>query len=129
MRTSDWDAIAASEPLDRLAALVAAVGFSADEETMLAKAKSDIKALTQRDPNFRNLIGLKKGRLTVVAYGGSNKKASRARWIVRCVCGRYEARSTRALRPECTNDRCDKCNDLDRIRKGFHPLHRDEVAA
>ena len=131
MRTSDWDAIAASEPLNRLAALAAAVGYSGDEETMLAKAKSDIQALTQRDPSFRNLIGVRKGRLTVVAYAGaSTKKSGGARWVVRCVCGCYEVRRSKTLGPDSQNDRCNRCNDLQRIQLGFGAApNRDEVAA
>lgn len=126
MRTSNWDAILASEPINRMAALAAAVGFSGDEETMLAKAKRDIEALEQGDPNFRNLVGLIKGRLTVVAYGGRAKRSTPgAQWIVRCKCGNYEVRRTRALREQNPNDRCEDCNQLQRLRLGC----KNEVAA
>lgn len=135
MRTTDWDAVLASAPTNADAARAMVYGYAEEEPLPLERARKEIRAEHSRDPNFRNWIGHVKGWLRVVAYGGPripNAKArgktggnQGARWIVRCICGRYEFRTTKALRPQCPNDRCNDCERLQYLQR----VHRGEVAA
>lgn len=115
MRTTDWDALAASAPINADAARAVVYGYGTEEPTLLEHAKQQLPV----NANFVNLIGLKKGWLQVIAYAGSNRNIGSARWIVRCICGRYEFRRTRALRPDVTNDRCADCSRLRSIQEGW----------
>lgn len=116
MRTTDWDALAASAPINADAARAVVYGYGSEEPTLLEHAKQQLPTA----PTFMNLIGLKKGFLRVVAYAGSNKNGNGgARWIVRCLCGRYEFRRTRSLRPDVSNDRCTACDRLRSIQEGY----------
>lgn len=121
MRTTDWDAVLASAPTNADAARAMVYGYADDEPLPLEKARKDIPAERARDPGFKNWIGHVKGWLRVVAYGGSRKpgkKGTSARWIVRCVCGRYEFRTSKALQPECPSDRCNECHRLQQLQSG-----------
>ena len=71
-------------------------------------------------PLFVDLTGVRQGRLTVIGYLGKlNPKAS-ARWLVRCDCGDYEARSARAIKQHRGNDEacCWNCDHLLKIKAG-----------
>lgn len=79
-----------------------------------------------KDPNCKNFIGHKHGTFTVVGLSEkSNQKkkiSAGARWIVKCVCGKYELRSTKALKNHINNpgkyglDMCRACMDLRKIK-------------
>lgn len=121
MRVTDWSAVVASAPVNKDAAKSLVYGADGEEPILLERAIARIPALAEGTPNFQNLIGVRKGWLTVVAYAGSSrpnqralgtKGAGGARWIVRCVCGRYELRRTRALGPKSNSDRCGPCDKL-----------------
>jgi len=66
---------------------------------------------TRRVPwNCADLTGTKIGRLTVVGLLDSRSHDKGARWLVRCSCGDYEARRSKALKnPNNAGDRCDLC--------------------
>jgi hypothetical protein len=44
-------------------------------------------------PSFKNLTGLKVGRLTVIGYSSEFKR----RWVCRCACGMYCLRKSKGL--------------------------------
>lgn len=115
MRTSDWSAIAASSPINADAARAYVYGYEGEEPVLLLAAAKPVPKPSPQSPTFRNLIGTKKEWLTVVAYGGSGSNG--ARWIVRCICGRYEFRSTKAMRPTNPCGRCDECHNLQRLQQ------------
>lgn len=64
--------------------------------------------------NMPKLVGTKFGMLTVI---GLYEEANHV-WVVRCVCGRYETRRTKAIRnPRNNSDRCEECRHLEFLKK------------
>jgi hypothetical protein len=61
-----------------------------------------------------NLVGTVFGRFIVVGvYAGTKGKWTGGRWVVRCRCGCYETRSTKAVGSQKNNwDRCRECQHL-----------------
>lgn len=121
MRTSDWSAIAASSPINADAARAYVYAYGGEEPLLLERAVRDIPAEKSKDPGFRNLIGVKAGYLRVIAYAGTRRQNG-ARWIVRCLCGRYEFRSSKAIKAILANalgtgKKCRECHHLDLVRK------------
>lgn len=112
MRTTDWDMLAASSPLNADAARAWVYGYDGEEPILLDRAAA---RLPTHEPGFQNLIGLAVGRLVVVACAGS--KAGVARWIVRCVCGRYEIRRSKSPRLAQSRE-CERCHRVIRMREG-----------
>lgn len=84
--------------------------------------------------NIKNdLTGLKKGKLTVIGKypkGKSNgsKKLRKTRWVVKCICGRYEVKTSKSLKKESTqhhepnNHMCHVCayNDHSKRREKYY---------
>lgn len=65
-----------------------------------------------------DLTGMKFGHFTVI--GCSEYEAgtftNRVKWVVKCVCGRYELRGTRALKTRGSrNPKCNECNRIDAL--------------
>jgi hypothetical protein len=60
-----------------------------------------------------DLTGTVVGRLTVRGY------LAHGRWLVRCVCGIYEPRTTRAIKKSLST-MCSSCNDLERLKRIDH---------
>jgi hypothetical protein len=80
-------------------------------------------------PTVADLAGERFGRLSVVRYHRS-KKAKGAQWLVRCVCGDYELRSTRALRTAAEDPACHDCEKVDYLRQlSRTSVQRDRVGA
>lgn len=63
-----------------------------------------------------NLTGTVRGHLRVIGLWEDNS-AAHARWVCKCVCGYYTTRSTKALRNERNDDRCDRCRQVDYLRR------------
>lgn len=60
-------------------------------------------------PGFIDLSGHRFGRFIVVGISVDAK----ASWVVRCQCGRYSLRKSKAIKnPENTQDRCEHCRHL-----------------
>ena len=74
---------------------------------------------------FRNsetaaLEGRQVGYLTVLgccARSGGGKHHTAALYSCRCVCGRYEARTERAILAQAVGDRCLSCRAIERARE------------
>lgn len=120
-QTTDYEVLAASTPINRQAAIdMAARGNVQSPEDLtekLAQARQGITHSDRCNPEFKDMTGFKKGRLTVIGKARGTPDGA-ARWLVRCICGRYETRRTRALRPDNPNDRCFECDRLARLREG-----------
>lgn len=121
-QTVDYDVLASSAPINAQAARDFATrgdyeGASEDAVCRLKDVRENGVRNLCPQPQFTDLTGLVKGRLTVVGRCGRHKKKNSAQWLVRCTCGRYETRTTRALRPDRSNDRCQDCERLDWTRK------------
>lgn len=125
-QTVDYDALVTSAPVNAQAArdmhARGVPGDSArpDETHRLEDVRNKGVSTLCPQPLFRDLTGLKKGRLTVVGRCDT-VNGNGSKWLVRCTCGRYEVRRTKALRPVNPNDRCNECYDLERIRLGLKP--------
>lgn len=74
-----------------------------------------VRALCEIPMNLRHLLGVHFGRLTVMGFS-----VLPSRWSVRCDCGTYSLRSTKAIRnPENKNDACRAC------RAKMHMMRRE----
>jgi hypothetical protein len=63
-------------------------------------------------PGFTNLEGTTFGCFEVVGYLGKVGSQRNARWLVRCMCGRFECRTGKAIRGiEADHDECIRCTD------------------
>lgn len=120
-RATALDRIFASAPVNRQAALVVARGG----EHFEGKYTSSRDTWTAPKPVFpfpgprqEDLTGRLYGRMTVIGYLGNDNSKAQARWLVRCVCGNYEKRTTRAVRnPANVGDRCQPCSYLRYIQR------------
>lgn len=121
MRTTDFDAIAASAPLDRQASVVR----DGSGDQFVGRIPRDVEHWTApplpeaaRPAQVKDLSGLAVGRMTVVRYHRSHPKRG-ARWLVRCRCGDYEVRSTPALTGACAPERlmCCLCEQVELMRR------------
>lgn len=113
MKTTDWSAVVASAPINRSAARDMAYSYAPDTGDPAPHLARVTRQVPSHDPNFRDYTGFRKGRLICVGYAGTGSD-QKARWVVRCQCGRYEYRKTKAFRPDCPNDRCQNCENLKR---------------
>lgn len=69
-----------------------------------------------KDPNFKDLRGKKFGRFTVEGMLLCNEYN---KWVIKCKCGNFEARTTTSLNKmedRVDKDRCQECVDLERLR-------------
>ena len=106
-------------PINKTAALVAAKGFQ-------YKANTPVNAVTSKTPlptkkftgqKKLDLTGVIKGRFTVVGFSGDVK----AKWVVRCLCGNYEHRTSKAINnPKNTTERCYECRRLIESKRNYH---------
>jgi len=121
LRTTNYDAISAAAPLDAQARLVRDGSgdqwqgrIPADVEHWRAPPLPEAPLPS----GVRNLAGLSVGRLTVVRYHRTHPKRG-ARWLVRCQCGDYEVRSTKALTGSVPVERsmCHACGYLDGMQR------------
>jgi len=81
---------------------------------------SDTPLLTAPIPaTCANLTGIKFARFTVVGYSHKKSGGTRAHvWVCRCLCGRYERRTERAvLKGKDADDKCLYCRELEFQRK------------
>lgn len=73
-----------------------------------------------------NLIGTVCGRMKCIGYHGNispkstsiMKPKKRGLWVVQCRCGKYETRTSKALKnPKNTSDRCQLCWHVKRLKR------------
>lgn len=116
------------EPVDRTARRVCSEGihFSVDPK-YLASIRSDTPLpITTRRPHYDtvDLTGKVFGRLMVVGLFDSPRKI---RWVVRCVCGSYELRRSRALRVSLPEKlMCSSCLSIEERKAGRGPWMASE---
>ena len=128
MKTTNWDAVIASAPLNTDAAKArdgGGVGWTPEvrreEDFVRSHAPIKIRAIVWHQ-TWSDLAGLKVGKLTVIGCAdlpGRSKKRPAA-WVVRCVCGYYETRIAKTLRdPEyAPRAACSECMYLDDLKTG-----------
>lgn len=133
IKSVDLDAVITSVPLDKTAARV--MGGGVHYEMKLKPAPTYIRAsvdplptaapdLVVKLPVYRELVGNTFGRWRVIGYaanqGTSNSKAT---WVVKCSCGRYEHRKAKSIRAAPTSgDCCAECRNLQYIKRAYREL-------
>lgn len=122
----NFEFISNSKPVNKTASRILNSGIHYDydvknksyhsENPMPIICKEKIQLL-KLNPLFIDFTGYTHGYFKVIGLCRDFNK----RWLVRCSCGDYEIRSTKAIKNHITNnhstDRCAKCEDLKRIRK------------
>jgi len=113
-----FDKLLASRPVNQAAARTMGRGVHFESKKVIAQRHwaappKTIPASQVTDPagTFIDLSGIKFGRFVVIGYLGKPKGHSL--WLVRCACGDYESRKSKAIRnPDNHGDRCDNCRQL-----------------
>lgn len=118
-RTVDYDRLAASAPINRQAAIMRDGGGGPVTPTMPAFVDHwDAPPPQERtpSPDTPRLEGRVFGDgMRVVRYHG--RRADSARWLVRCPCGAYELRRTRAILTAPPDHACQACTHNRRLRR------------
>lgn len=124
-RTMNWDAVAASHPLNTAASVVR----DSPGEHWTPKAKddrihSDVPIPCAPLPDGADdLTGWRAGRLVVIGFHCRRRRAGRM-WVVRCICGAYEVRRGAKLTaerpPEANELMCMDCEALVDARDRAH---------
>lgn len=119
---SIWDKLAVCSPLDRTAAVVTSQSTSPPADGAKpapGQARWDTPPPLKRVARDQvDLTGRACGFLSVVGYLGALNKQAGGRWLVRCRCGYYEARSARALtNPINGADACVECRHHERLKQ------------
>ena len=114
MRTTNFDAIAAAAPLDRSASVVRDGSGDAYEGKVPSWHEHwTAPPLPEGRFSGRNggddLTGVRFGRgMVVVRYHRSHRNG--AQWLVRCPCGDYELRRSKAVRSADDEHVCQACD-------------------
>ena len=116
------DRIFSSNPVNATAGFVVAKGIHWDPEINFGNLQHwDAPPQTLPMPDagsFVDLSGKKFGRFTVIGYLGKPNKKKKAKWLVRCSCGDYEARTSVAINnPANAGDMCKPCLHLAYIKR------------
>lgn len=109
-------------PVNKTAAKVMQKGEHWESKAIHSQAEWETPPPTKPMPlykrNFKNLIGMKSDRITIVGYLGGTKEGSL--WSARCVCGKYVTRKQRTFLKSIikkTQNCCQTCGKLDHFRK------------
>lgn len=129
--------IAASDPVDRTAALVTGRGprYVPDKKILTADQPTPHPTMPFPGPLEHDLTGASRGRLTVVGFWAGNERGKKIRlWVTRCVCGTYTLRRTKSIKnPANDVDACEGCRHAaylrrhDRYRSGHGEGRPSEV--
>lgn len=103
-------------PVNKTAARVISRGEHHDYKIFEDNIVSDVPLPVRRDlpetPSFKDLTGIKFGRLTVIGYSATHK----SRWVCRCTCGNYVMRRGAAIR-DGLGAMCEHCYMLQRAKR------------
>jgi hypothetical protein len=142
VRTVNYAALATSAPIDKAAALARDgsgehFDIAIPDDMPHSETPLPMKAITRQhtsNPSFADLTGTRMARLRVLGmYAAPNTKKV-GMWVVRCDCGRYTARSAKAIKnyladPEKYEGggRCWECQRVEILKKRtatWHPWNR-----
>lgn len=117
MRTTDWDRVMTSAPQSKQAAVVRdgqGTDNGEDKDYGLATTIAP-PPLRPVPPDTEDWTGRVVGRLRVIGLIKKRKgerSSKKAAWCVKCVCGLYCRRTTKALRASAaTSSGCERCNE------------------
>ncbi len=115
----------ARTPADGTSARVIKGGVHYTPDKMITNEHSDCP-LPMRSPNhlerhsktFVDLKGTKFGQFTVVGLHDAGRTKKTLTWVVRCSCGKYETRTSKAVRNpnNAAIDCCQWCRQVDYLR-------------
>ena len=119
MRTSNWDRVITSAPLDAKAATVRDSESIDHWEAKVADTQPRWFApplpVKPRPDAVPDLSGVRFGRMVVVRYHDNHPKVG-SKWLCRCSCGYYETRKTKAITANKNTDHsCSACNYIGHI--------------
>lgn len=133
MKAKDFDFIATHQPLNAQAKNVISQGVHYEYKSKDKfhqntpcdlKSNYEINLMEKNFVEFKNFSGIKYGDLTVIGLARFNgsKGCTRSRWLVKCVCGIFEIRTSKAIKNHLENnfrepDCCKACGDLKVIRQ------------
>lgn len=120
-----FDKLLASRPVNQAAARVMGRGVHYEPDKVIAQrhwtappATTAPTAAMLVNPCFVNLSGVTFGRFKVIGLLPKSNPKGKALWLVRCACGDYESRGSKAIcNPENRGDRCDKCRHLAQLKR------------
>lgn len=120
MKTSQFDRLATSAPLNKTSAVV--TGKSGihwtPKKTFLQPRYDSPQPLSPVPVGMPDLAGNQFCRFKVAGYLGRDGK-----WLVRCACSAYEERTAKAIRnPKNIVDCCQECQHLLQIKRNQHWL-------
>jgi hypothetical protein len=111
--------VAKRNPINATASYVVAAGTEYTYTPKMLVEESDtpfpMRATLPMCPEFRNLTGVRCGRLVVIGLKAESQNG-KAGWVCRCDCGRYVIRRSKVLTNPKNNDRCQRCRHYDRQR-------------
>ena len=99
-------------PIDAVAARVTSVGESFEYREMESSQDSEVPLpvvvptrAQQMNPSFADMTGKRLGRMVVIGISADRK----ARWVCKCVCGRYAPRTSAAITAAAPDACCEQC--------------------
>ena len=136
-KASQIDRVVGSVPQNQTAARVMSKGVHYEPNIEIAATyihadvQPPIKFVTRELANastYQEFAGKKFGRWTVIGLSAEQNYKKKARWVVRCSCGRYENRKAPALRNAVENgDCCVECRHLQHIKADYRKLGGQSV--
>lgn len=128
LRTTNWDAIVTSAPLDRQASIVRDGRSAADPVTVQNSYAQQPPTRPYMDIPANNLTGQRFGRVVALGLGERARKGTTP-WVVLCDCGRYAQMRAVALRSmEPDKIACGECTYIARAPDKERIVIRHEKA-
>ena len=117
--------IAGRVPVDTLAAIVTQPGPEWVPRKKISQAHWEAcPSMSDPPSDVKDWRGAKLGRFVVVGFWSRGRKGGMSRWVVRCVCGRYETRRAWSIRRPDPKDCCQYCRHLEHLkREDYHRQH------
>lgn len=125
--TKNLDFVLTDRPVNGTAARMLSKGVHYEPQKEASRFHSEFPISTvpvPKQPGFIDLTGVTFGRMKVVGYVGRFMNGNRGMWLVRCACGRYETRSSHAIKNPQREDSCTYCDYLDLIKTDFARLRK-----
>lgn len=120
-RLMKLDDILVRGPINRIAGLVVSGGEHYEPNTKGNGGDSEVPIavvpvpkIIRKGAGYVDLVGRRFGRFTVLGLSACSSRA----WVVRCDCGRYSLRTSKAIKnPVNVGDMCEHCRHLVYLRR------------
>lgn len=126
IRTTNFDAVAASSPLDRQASVIRDGSGDLYDKPLAGVrverwlAPPPLKPLSDHSAPGRVLVqafmGTRLGRVTVLGIWAGTNPRKNSVWVCRCDCGYYEGLKMKSLNRLGDAAACSHCQQTDRLR-------------